>query len=95
MKKKLKNPIMIIRKPEEINKEYTDLVLKLGAQVLELKAIAKRELMIDEQQDQICDQVRELSLEMDEAQKEIQKKEEEVKKLNPELPLKEEPHNDT
>ncbi len=79
--KKLKNPVSVIRKPEEINKEYSELVLKLGQFEIELRAIEKARIQQDEREESIgrhknemVDRIQELNDEMNEAQKEIQRK---------------------
>lgn len=80
-KKKLKNPILVVRTPEEINKEYSEIIAKLGTLDVELFNIAtaeerqaERKETIDALKSKHMDRVVELSQEMDEAQKEIQKK---------------------
>jgi outer membrane murein-binding lipoprotein Lpp len=90
-KKTLKNPISVVRNPDTINKEYSDIVLKLGADQLELAAIYKAEINQENKKNEIAarreellEKVEELSLEMNEAQKEIQRKAEEAKVAAPE-----------
>ena len=90
-KKTHNNPISVDRNPDTINKEYSDIVLKLGADQLELAAIYKAEINQENKKNEIAarreellEKVEELSLEMNEAQKEIQRKAEEAKVAAPE-----------
>lgn len=85
--KELKNQISIIRKPEEINKEYSDLVIQLGQWELELAAMQKTEEKHSTRIDEITNlkekniqRIIVISDEMNEAQKEIQRKKEEQTK---------------
>lgn len=87
MAKKLQNPITIIRKPEEINKEYSEIVTRLGAQELDLANLSAAQARIKAEREKMISRVNELRIEMDEAQKELKRKEEEEKKMAPELPL--------
>lgn len=80
-KKKLKSPIMIVRPPAEINKEYSEIAMKLGSFEVEKEDIRrKEEQMLDRlekieiNRKEILDRIPELSQEMDAAQKEISRK---------------------
>ncbi len=84
--KKLKNPILIVRPVDAINKEYTDIIMKLGSFEVELANILNaeekqnnRKEEINSLKTEIMDRVSELSVEMDEAQKELRKKAAEIK----------------
>lgn len=87
MKKELKNPITIIRKPDEINKEYSEAVIEIGKAEVELSNITRlqedqdeRRRKIHEMKSKMFSRILQLAEEMNEAQKEIQrKKDEEIK----------------
>lgn len=79
MKKKLKNPITTIRKPEEINKEYSEVIIKLGQFEIEFEALDRAEVRqnerrneLREQKSSLLERVQELSEEMTSAQKRLQ-----------------------
>lgn len=77
---------MVVRKPEAINEEYSSVVVKLGTISLNLSAIErareaqdKREQELINEKHQLIEKVRELSDEMDEAQKKKKEDEEKLK----------------
>lgn len=79
MKKEFKN--LVVRKPEEINQEYSEILGKLGAFRLERAEIARignvhvlRGFAIDEEEALLLKRVLELKEEMTESQREIQRK---------------------
>lgn len=79
-KKKLKNPITVIRKPEDINQEYSQKVVDIGRLELELADIRKTETKFENRKNEIAvlkedilDRIMELSDEMNEAQAELKK----------------------
>jgi len=65
-KKRAKNPILIVRKPEEINKEYSDKIIKIGLLEQELKNIAKAEELQQERKAAIKDEKYEIFERIDE-----------------------------
>ncbi len=75
---------LVVRTPEKINQEYSDIILKLGSFTIELNAIRKQEMRshtrveeIHKSKEEFLKRIDELSIEMDEAQKEIKRKESE------------------
>lgn len=93
---KAKNPITVIRDPDKINQEYTEVIIKLGTLEVELLNIKHAEWKQTDRKAEILDlkegiltKVGELSQEMDESQKEIQRKAAIEKQENPPLPLEE------
>lgn len=92
MKKKQDYSSLVIRTPDKINIEYTTCLLEIGKLDVELINVDKAEEKISIRKNEINllkielrDKVMELSYEMDEAQKEIKRKDEKEKELNPPL----------
>ena len=85
MNQTLKNPVKVVRTPDKINQEYSNLVLKLGGFSIELHAINERNHQIDQERKLIFSKIKELNDEMNEAQAEIKRKEAlEPKEVSPE-----------
>lgn len=76
--KKKKNPVMTIRPPDAINKEYSEVAIQIGALVIEEDGIerhqekqGRRLVDIERLKKDLLDRVADLSFEMDESQKKI------------------------
>lgn len=81
-----KHPL-VVRTPENINKEYTDIVIQIGQCEIDLMTLQERKTQIIDAQEQLLAKVKELVIEMNESQKEIRRKEDEEKAKQPDLPL--------
>lgn len=74
-----KHPL-VIRDPEKINKEYTELIINIGQIEVELTILNERKQQLIGQQEALLGKVKELSDEMNEAQKELARKQAEERK---------------
>ena len=81
-----KNPILVVRTPEDINKEYTDVIIQIGQCEVDLCGLQKRKEQIIDAQEQLLGKVTEPAEEMNLSQKEIRRKEEKEKAEKPEEP---------
>lgn len=84
MKEEFKH--LVVRKPEDINKEYSEILWKLGAlrtETAEIERLNKlhldREKSIETEEETHLKRILELKIEMTESQREIQRKTEEQK----------------
>lgn len=79
-----KHPLLV-RTPDKINEEFTEVVLGIGQAEIDLSSLQERKEKIIEQQEIMMGRVKELSAEMLESQKEVKRKEDEEKAKQPDL----------